>query len=230
MIECGYRHVELSNVDRMPTTQHRKKPTPGFSPNQTNTNQLLTTYYLALRNCEMLNRSEPALADMLNFGYDAKGAIVHGKERGADPDAARDNHGDQVIADALSWRMVEALGRLASKQTPAAVEVPPEDNILTYAGRQALRERQTRARERFQLIGGWLLSRSSGCCQASPRSAGGGSPGISSSPPSWPSGNTLPTFSRGHWAWIKSPFATSATRRIQWAAFLGISGHLRLGQ
>jgi hypothetical protein len=117
----------------------------GYAPSPKRKNVLLSRYYLALQKGEYVNFDEAAIDQMLDFEYDAAGKIIHPGEVGDDPNEARENHGDLVIADALSCKMVLDGGRLASRQ-PAQKppQLRPEDNILTMAGRRAARRKEER--------------------------------------------------------------------------------------
>src|SRR5439155_11594632 len=88
-----------------------------------------------------LNRSEIALSECGPYHYDARGYPVHPHDvRADDPTGAKVNHGDRVIADALAWKMMRALGGPARPE--AAREEAPHPGSL--AGRRVLWEHERR--------------------------------------------------------------------------------------
>jgi len=64
-----------------------------------------------------------ALAECLSYIYTQGGSVVHsGSLNKEDPSGANANHGDRVIADALSWRGVKMFGnRSESKRKEVTV-------------------------------------------------------------------------------------------------------------
>jgi hypothetical protein len=142
--EAGYWHLALREEDEATASQARVHRF-GYAPSPKRKNSLLNRYYLALQKGEYVNFDEPAIDQMLDFEYDAAGHIIHPGEVGDDPNEARENHGDLVIADALSCKMVLDGGSLASRQ-PAEKppQLRPEVNILTLEGRRAFRRKQER--------------------------------------------------------------------------------------
>jgi hypothetical protein len=149
MGDCGYRNVyEQEDAIRKKLGGRPSLGSPGWRPMGSAKNILIQQYALALENGEYTNPSEPALDECGEFKYDGAGKIMHSKDVGTDPEAARENHGDIVIADALSCKLVRESGRLPSKQPrEERPQLRPEDNILTVAGRRAQRERERRAQE-----------------------------------------------------------------------------------
>lgn len=124
VIGLGFRNVYFR------TTDHRLHKTVSDSPGWTNNNEsmqaLITHYRDALRGRRFLNRCEHALQECLSFQYGADGYIFHtGAKDPKDPSGARVNHGDRVVADALTWKMVEEIGQLVG---PA--EVPKNDSVV----------------------------------------------------------------------------------------------------
>jgi len=107
--DFGYRNLYF----RFNEMDMRKKSsaTPGWAPNSTLTRMVLSDYSEALRTRMFLNRSHKALEETLSFRYDSRGDVENAKSRRTDdPAAARHNHADRVIADALAWKMVKDEG------------------------------------------------------------------------------------------------------------------------
>lgn len=141
MQECGYRNVWMNRREGEPG-KGRYVSAVGFKPTGAAKNVLLTDYLLALTNREYHNLSAEALDECLAFRYSGTGVMIHGKDQGKDPESARENHGDLVMMDAITWKVVKHLGQLASRQKPDEPPTPAEDNIFTVAGRRAMHERQ----------------------------------------------------------------------------------------
>lgn len=81
---------------------------PGWWSTPNGKRDLLTEYSQALNNGEIINRSRTAIEECENYRF-KNGQIVHFKSLDTDNESgARENHGDIVIADALSWREMRA--------------------------------------------------------------------------------------------------------------------------
>jgi hypothetical protein len=84
---------------------------PGWYPTPDAKRILLEDYRAALSNSRYVNRDKDALAECLSFRYMPNGYVEHaGESGGDDPAAARWNHGDMTIADALGYKMAVSLG------------------------------------------------------------------------------------------------------------------------
>lgn len=122
------------------TTDHRLKREISDSPGWTNSPDsmkfLITNYKDALRSNSYLNHSEPALDECLSFVYGPDGYPYHtGFKSPKDPSSARINHGDRVVADALCWKLIDELGRLARSPAGAPQESkPPATGLAWRAG------------------------------------------------------------------------------------------------
>lgn len=89
---------------------------PGWYPSNEMKLILLNDYRAALDARQYVNREESALKECLEYHYDPQGNVVHPEDvKSNDPTGARINHGDRVIADALSWKMAKSLGRIGRK-------------------------------------------------------------------------------------------------------------------
>lgn len=107
---------------------------PGFIVNPPNKRKLLEDYREALRLRNFVNHSEDALRECLSFQYDPSGNPVHAKEKSKDETAARINHGDRVIADALAWKLARLSG-LGKYKKPPPPPAPPL-KVLSPAWRE----------------------------------------------------------------------------------------------
>ena len=114
---------------------------PGWYPTTASKMVLLEEYRSALENFQFVNHSVAALQECLAFFYTPRGTVEHGNEAtGADdPTAARANHGDRVIADALAWKMAVEFVR----HKPDTSKEPEVFHPGSLAGRRALAERKT---------------------------------------------------------------------------------------
>lgn len=105
--EMGYRHV-YRNESSQVNWGKKQAEAPGWYPTPSAKNTLLEEYQSALRARQYLNHSRGALEECLQFRYDPQGYAAHPGRVSDGPSGARVNHGDQVVADALSWRMAKA--------------------------------------------------------------------------------------------------------------------------
>lgn len=112
-------------------TEHKMKSelsdTPGWPNSPDSLKTLITNYTDALRSRQFLNRSYFALQECHAFVFMEDGYVYHtGWKDPKDPSAARINHGDRVIADALAWKLADEAGKLIlATDTPQ--EVPEEE-------------------------------------------------------------------------------------------------------
>jgi hypothetical protein len=91
-----------------------------------------------------LNRSKGALEECLCFEYLKNGYVEHGGiEGGDDPSGARINHGDQTIANALSW-MVSRPSWQGRKKQEQEKPAAPWANVFDLTYRREFLEEQKR--------------------------------------------------------------------------------------
>lgn len=114
VVLLGYRDIYFR------TTEHRLKreisDTPGWPNSPDSMMNLMIAYRDALRSGRCLNPSTSALSETLHFVFGEDGYVSHtGFKDPKDNSAARVNHGDMTIADALAWKMVEELKLLVAK-------------------------------------------------------------------------------------------------------------------
>lgn len=108
VMELGYRRIYWK--EKEPEARRPKKSeVPGWHVNPRKKLLLLEDYKEALKTGAFCNRSEAALKECLSFIFSKKG-VRHGGDENDDPTASRENHGDHVIADALSWMLAKELG------------------------------------------------------------------------------------------------------------------------
>lgn len=140
VMELGYGHVY-----RRVAEDKFGKPrsdTVGWAPMGAAKPTLLQDYKNALMRKTYLNYSIPALDECLKFKYGDKGSIEHGGEANRDnPSASRENHGDHVIADALSHKMIKDV---MQNQT---IKKESEADCRSLAGRRRMREERERHEE-----------------------------------------------------------------------------------
>jgi hypothetical protein len=112
-----FRPADPSNPFSRPSER------PGWFSNRDTKRALLEEYRGSLTNGKFLNPSERALRECLNFENRPDGSVEHGMEEStADPAAARVNHGDMAMADALAY--LGGKGMIAEKQKPVVDEYP----------------------------------------------------------------------------------------------------------
>lgn len=102
--------------------------------------KLMIEYASALRKREMWNRSWRALEECLAFKYDARGKVVHAGKSGDDLAAARENHGDLTVSDALSWKMVREEGRLTLAIAKREATIAKPYTLAWYMEEEAAQE------------------------------------------------------------------------------------------
>ena len=121
---------------------------PTESPGWWNENQssqvLLEDYRAALYAGRAVNRSEAALRECLEYGYTSEGIKHTGSLSNKEVSGARENHGDQVIADAIAWMMVKDRVR-----PRAAEEQQSAPKVGSLAWRRELAKRDQQRQEQW---------------------------------------------------------------------------------
>lgn len=122
VLAVGYRHVYYRQ-GHLTLTGGKVSEQPGWYPSNDQKTLLIHEYRAALDSRRFVNRSEVALKECLHFRYTSSGIIEHsGESGGDDPTGARVNHGDRVIADALSCKMLKgSTGRQPQPETKTPV-------------------------------------------------------------------------------------------------------------
>jgi len=108
VLEIGYRRLYYRATNPFGLAQGLSDQ-PGWWPLKNTTRVLLEDYRHALQSRLILNPCDSALSTCLDFVW--KGDTIEHDRKAADPDesGARENHGDEVIADALAWMLVKDL-------------------------------------------------------------------------------------------------------------------------
>ena len=111
VIKLGYRTI-YDRKDEFKLAMGQSQQPGWFSGVRGAKYSLLSDYRKALEKADLLNPSESSLLETLEFRYDADGEVIHsGSTATDDPTAARSCHGDQVIADALAWKMAKDIAK-----------------------------------------------------------------------------------------------------------------------
>ena len=118
----------------------------GWDASADRQHELLESYRGALASGEFLNPEASALEETKKFIYD-QGVVKHTLQLVKDdPSGAKANHGDEVIADALSWILVRDDGAV-SRKVKAAKANEPDVMMVAPVGSWAWRDEQDRRRE-----------------------------------------------------------------------------------
>ncbi len=138
--ETGYGHVYYRPKESNNTFGVSSEP--GFFMSAESKETVLQEYYYALKEGHYANKSYKSLDEFLNFRYNSRGLVEHSGENETDnPSGAKTNHGDMVIADALSWEMAKKWGRPGSAYSnrPEAKDDSPP--LLSMGWRMARMEK-----------------------------------------------------------------------------------------
>lgn len=120
----GYANV-WTNV-REHDMKKTRSSNPGWYPDPKSKLQLHIDYRAALMDGKYLNRSAHALDETLNFKHDGKGSVEHTQYVNKnDASVSRENHGDVVIADAISCKMIRGYlqDKVERKEEPETLDV-----------------------------------------------------------------------------------------------------------
>lgn len=121
---------------------------PGWRSDRDSKRMLLGDYAKLLERHSIVNRSAPALEEMLHYIYDPSGSIDHDRSKATlDPTSAGENHGDRVIADALAAMCVFPQRNKPKEEAAVDTRNPP-------AGSMAWRFQHTELQKQNQ--GAWL--------------------------------------------------------------------------
>lgn len=137
VVELGFRNVYWRTNDAKVVKQ--PTDTPGWFPSPQNQRLLLEDGRAALYSRRLVLHSELCLDETMDFKYTTQGGVKHGKsEASDDPSAARENHGDRVVAAFLAWKVAVASGfvRHLSTGQPAPEPEVTEAHPGTLAGRR----------------------------------------------------------------------------------------------
>lgn len=121
--------------------EEKQSETPGYHANPASKELLHREYQFALKSGKYVNWDKPALLETLGYVHGPAGGVEHPKaKKNSDAAAAGTNHGDHVVADALTWQM-------AKKRGGSDVEIKNEV-VLAIPNSIAGRREYNRLRER----------------------------------------------------------------------------------
>lgn len=105
VMELGFRDIYWrKNEQKM--GEKIKNEYPGWNPSPENKLQLMLDYRTALVDRRLINRCHEALEECNQFQFTTQGRLEHAAQATtSDRTAAKDNHADRVIADALACKM-----------------------------------------------------------------------------------------------------------------------------
>lgn len=146
VMQLGYTNVYYKTTERGIAAKTEVTDVPGFDPSELGAKRrLLEEYRQSLQARQIINRSDIALKECLQFAYDGRGDVEHTRYRNKnDPSGAGENHADIVIADALAWKMCLLMG-LGKKEVKDDVEV----QVLSLAWRRLQAEKMAIERSRY---------------------------------------------------------------------------------
>ena len=120
VIECGYRNIyyECNERSIVPTSQD----IPGWAPTKEKKVAMLGDYRAAQMEAKYLDRDYDCVMEQGSYVFLPNQSVAHsGSARNLDPSGANDNHGDRVIATALSYK---ASKMRRKKHTQKSTEFP----------------------------------------------------------------------------------------------------------
>lgn len=104
VLELGFREIFWKTNEF--SLGKKESDQPGWYGSNENRETMLRDYRSALYTRQFLNRAADSLMECLKFSYNKQGLLKHATESTPnDPSGAKQNHGDQVIADALACKM-----------------------------------------------------------------------------------------------------------------------------
>lgn len=124
VIRLGHRHIHYKQRNEGSVTPTDTE-IPGWWSTKANKRALLAEYERCLATGEIVNRSERALLQMEQFVKLENGSVQHVASIGkGDPNQTGDDHGDEVIADALATFGCITLRKSADPDNPIAAPAP----------------------------------------------------------------------------------------------------------
>lgn len=127
----GYRNVYMSESSEKLFVS-RKTLKPGWYSSKESKKILLTEYANALTEGRFVNPSRAALDECGQYIQQPNGTVEHVRSKNEDPGATGENHGDMVIADALTWRAASDLAKRELAQEPEAKPL----GLQSFGGRR----------------------------------------------------------------------------------------------
>jgi hypothetical protein len=108
--------------------------TPGWKSTTQSKEKILKRYVHAMLRGRAFNRDESAIMECGRFKYAAGGGVIHENDeraRAEKPSAAKHNHGDVVIADALAWFLIDTYSE-QDRQEAASAEQREEYTMMNH--------------------------------------------------------------------------------------------------
>jgi hypothetical protein len=140
VLKSGYGNIWYRENET--TVTRRRSDIPGWASTKETKRTLLGEYHQALAKRKYVNRSRRSLQEALEYVHHG-GGVEHSKALAAnDPLSSGANHGDHVIADALSWRGIRDTVMIQDKQDP---EDPPEGSMAWRMKQRRQQEQQSKA-------------------------------------------------------------------------------------
>lgn len=123
MKDLRYRNVWYSKGDESSKLSGDTTESYGWQSNKEKKRLLLTDYIHALVEGRFYNPSAGGVSECREYVFDATGAVVHDKSRKSKLEAEAD-HSDELIADALLWRVCDDGGAAAGAEGREFTEFP----------------------------------------------------------------------------------------------------------
>ncbi len=142
VIELGYSNYYRKKEEH--SLVKKDSDIPGWYSTREYKRVLLESYRQGLAEERWMERSKWCLAECRKYIYNEQQTPVY--DTGSDmedPSGARENHGDRVIATALTWRMIRELDGGTIKDESNQSELPVPEGSFAFR----LQERMTRLRQ-----------------------------------------------------------------------------------
>jgi hypothetical protein len=136
VLDLGYGNCYIRQDDHRLDKKMSSGPKYGWVPNPANIRTLIEDYSEALRRREYVNYSARALQECNAFMYDKSGYVMHSGMKTGDESGIGVNHGDHVVADALTCKLAKRKARV-KKNEPRPVPLLSLEWRRDYAKRQA---------------------------------------------------------------------------------------------
>lgn len=145
VMELGFTHVYFRTAELPHTREIKVSERPGWASSPKENVLLLDDYRTALALRQFTNYSAKALEECKSFRYTKDGnGVEHADSANKDdPQKARSNHGDRVIADALAWKLARG------KQKVVKQKESDEPPLLSLAWRRQLNQNKRREQEEW---------------------------------------------------------------------------------
>jgi hypothetical protein len=142
--EIGYTRIFWKR--REFEDEQRESQTPGWYSTPTHRLDLHNQYQFALKSGQFTNPDRSALEECLAYVH-AGGSVEHPRaKRASDAAAEGVNHGDQVVADAVTWYLARQYTKLAEEEKKVEQNLPIPNSI---AGRIAYTKMLARRKEQW---------------------------------------------------------------------------------